>query len=73
MLDEQKLKQIGHNIKIERVRADLTQEELAEKLSINAKHLGAIERGTVNLKILTLLAILEVLNVPFEVLYPSSK
>ena len=35
----------GLNIKIERIRHKITQEELAEKAGCSAVHIGYIERG----------------------------
>jgi len=40
---------IGKQIKIERIRQDLTQEQLAEKANISISHLSGIERGTTKL------------------------
>lgn len=34
------------NLKVFRVKQDLTQEELAKKLGVSVSHYGAVERGT---------------------------
>lgn len=34
------------NLKLFRVKKDLTQEELAKKLGVSVSHYGAVERGT---------------------------
>ncbi|AGW43701.1 putative Cro-like repressor [Lactobacillus phage phiLdb] len=34
------------NLKVFRVKQDLTQEELAKKLGVSVAHYGAVERGT---------------------------
>ena len=40
---------IGKQIKIERIKQDLTQEQLAEMSNISVSHLSGIERGTTKL------------------------
>lgn len=42
-------KTLGANVRTERHRHDLTQEELAEQLGITPRYLAAIERGERNL------------------------
>lgn len=37
---------IGKRIKIERIKADLTQEKLAEKSGVSLAHMSNIETGT---------------------------
>lgn len=69
-MDEKgKLYQIGRNICAERNRVNLSQEGLAEKIGISPKHLSKIENGKTNLTTLTLIAIMETLDIPFEALY----
>ncbi|AVJ48881.1 hypothetical protein [Lactobacillus phage PMBT4] len=34
------------NLKVFRIKHNLTQEELAEKLGVSAAHYGSVERGT---------------------------
>lgn len=70
IMDEKEiLRQIGNNIRAERNRARLTQEKLAEMISINEKNLGKIERGQSNVKITNIIAIMKALNIPFDQLY----
>lgn len=38
-------KKVGHNIKVERTKKDLTQEELAYAANISRSSMGLIERG----------------------------
>lgn len=64
---------IANNIRAERNRARLSQEELAEKIGMNPKHFGAIERGEFNPKITTIIAIIEALNISFYDLYRTNK
>lgn len=69
-MDEQEvLLKIGDNIRAERNRARLTQEKLAELISMNERNLGRIERGQANAKITNIIAIMEALDIPFEALY----
>lgn len=60
---------LGNNIRAERSRLHLSQEEFAEKIDIRTSHVSNIENGKVNVKFTTLLTIMKVLNVPFEKLY----
>ena len=63
------LKILGHNIKVERVKKDYSQEKLAEIAGIQMQHLSKIENGESDIKFTTLLAIMNALAVPFEKLY----
>ena len=70
IMDENaRLYHFGCNLKAERNRLRLSQEELAEKTSLTAKHIGKIERGLVNLKLTSIIELMEALDVPFEKLY----
>lgn len=69
MQEKDILLQIGNNIRAERNRARLSQEGLAEKISMNEKHLSKIENGLTNPKITTIISIMEALDLPFEALY----
>ena len=45
-MDKQSLlKQFGKNVKIERIKQDLTQEELAERMNVSQNYLAGIECG----------------------------
>ncbi|MBQ4114661.1 helix-turn-helix transcriptional regulator [bacterium] len=66
MSQDKLLSTIGLNIKIERIRARMTQEDLAELVKINSKHLGAIERGEVNLRVLTLVSLAKALDISLD-------
>ena len=63
------LQKLGHNIKVERVKLDYSQEKLAEAAGIQMQHLSKIENGDSDIKFTTLLALLNALNVPFDKLY----
>lgn len=69
MDEKETLYLIGRNICAERNRANLSQEGLAEKIGISPKHLSKIENGKINLKTITLITIMETLDIPFEALY----
>ncbi len=56
-------KLLGKKIKFYRKKADLTQEQLAEKISINSRSLSLIERGNNFITAETLSSIAEALNV----------
>lgn len=59
---------IGANIKRERERAKLTQDQLSEMIGIGTKSLSAIERGTVGVSLITLKKICQALAVSSDVL-----
>lgn len=55
-------KSIGKNIQLFRKRKGLTQEQLAEKISLSPHHLSAIERGIYQVKLDTLVEIINCLD-----------
>ena len=61
--------ELGKNIKAERNRKFLSQEKLAEIIGIQTHHISKIERGLVDIKFSTLIAILKALDLKFEKLY----
>ena len=62
-------KQVGRRIRELREARGLTQEKLAEAAGINAKYVGAIERGTVNLTLASISKICKTLDVPVTELF----
>lgn len=56
------MKRIGKQIRDRRKEKDLTQEELAYEVSINASYVGRIERGEANAPIYTLKKIAKILR-----------
>ena len=54
---------IGSNIRTARKRADLTQEELSEKVGVTPQYLSDLERGLVGTSVPTLVRICTILNV----------
>lgn len=63
------LKELGNNIRAERNRLHLTQEQLALRANLQTHHISNIENGKYDIKFTTLIAILKALNVSFEKLY----
>ena len=54
---------LGDNIRIERAKRKLTQEQLAEMCgSMSGQHLGQIEKGEIDIRTTTLFAILRALD-----------
>ena len=60
------LSKYGLNLKIERIRNKMTQEELAEKVDCSAVHIGYIERGLKCPTIFQFLKIARVLNIKLD-------
>ena len=63
MNDEELFKTIAHNIKIERVINNLTQEKLAEMIDVHEKYIGVIEAGKQNMTLKTLNKIANAFNI----------
>lgn len=55
--------EIGQNVKRARKSAGLTQEGMAKRLGIGAKHVSAIECGAVGLSLMTLRSICSLLSI----------
>ena len=45
------LKKFGKNVKLERIKKDLTQEQLAEKMDVNQNYISGIETGRENMSL----------------------
>jgi len=63
---------IGKRIRIERVKADLTQAGLAEKANITPAFVGQIERGETKLSLETLVNITNALDVSIDFILRES-
>lgn len=61
-------KLIGRRIQKERLRAKMTQDELAEAANFSKGHLGHIETGTANVGLKTLIRIANALHVTVDIL-----
>ena len=64
---EEKLKKLGKNVKIERIRNDYSQEQLAELLSVSPRTISLIENGLQHPKFFLMVKIAEVLNVDINI------
>lgn len=62
------LKLIGINIKAERLKKNISQENLAEMTNISIPTISLIETGKQNTSILNIIEIAKALNVDIEVL-----
>ena len=68
------LKIFGKNLRAERNRAGYSQDELAEKSDLSAtafgaKHIGTIERGETNPSLITIIAVMQALDISFDKLF----
>lgn len=66
------LKKFGKNVKIERIKKDLTQEKLAEILDVNSNYIACIECGRQNMSLGKVLELANALGVDIEVLLKFS-
>jgi len=62
----QLLKCFGKNVKIERIKQDLTQEQLAEKMDVSQNYIACIESGRQNMSLGKILELAKVLGVDIE-------
>ena len=60
---------LGNNIRAERNRLHMTQEQLAVKANLQTHLISNIENGKYDIKFKTLISILKALNVPFDKIY----
>lgn len=67
------LAKYGLNLKIERIRNHMTQEELAEKVGCSAVHIGYIERGLKCPTIYQFLKIARCLNINIDEFFADFK
>lgn len=67
------LKTFGKNVKIERIKQELTQENLAEILNISQNYIANIERGKANMSLAKVLELANGLNVDIETLLTFKK
>lgn len=66
------LKLFGKNVKIERIKQDLTQEQLAEKMDVSQNYIACIESGRQNMSLGKILELANVLGVDVEKLLKFS-
>lgn len=65
MKDNIKLK-LGRNIKIERIRKNITQEEFAEKIDMSLSYVSKLEQGLTSPTAIVLFKMAKLLNIPME-------
>ena len=74
MVKKEILKEFGRNLKAERNRAGLSQEQLAEKIGVSyGQVVGMIERGETNTSLSVIIGIMNALDLDFEKLYNLQK
>ncbi len=59
-------RKLGQNIKIERIRKELTQEELAEKIDMSLSYISKLEQGITSPTAFALFKISKTLEIPME-------
>lgn len=63
----EELKKFAENVRIERLKRRLSQDKFAELIGIKqAQHISSIEKGEVDIKLSTVLSILDVLDCKLE-------
>ncbi len=70
---ESLLKKFGKNVKIERIKKDLTQEQLAEIMNVSQNYIANIERGKANMSLAKIYELSKFLNVNIEKLLVFSE
>lgn len=60
------LKNFGKNVKIERIKKDLTQEQFAEILGVSTNYVAYIENGRQNMSLGKILELSQALNINIE-------
>lgn len=68
MLDNERLKNLGINIKSERLKKNISQERLAELTNISRNSVSLIETGKINPTVLKVLDIAKVLGTDLNAL-----
>lgn len=66
MNKETLLKKFGKNVKIERIKKDLTREQLAETMDVSANYLSSIENGKANMSLAKVLELSQYLGTDIE-------
>ena len=62
-------KNIGKKIKLARAKAEITQEQLAEKLSLSPRYISQLERGIAFGSATTIINVCKVLNISSDFLF----
>jgi len=64
-------KKLGKKIKLVRVEKDMSQSDLAQAANIDSSHVGKIERGQLNITVVTLFRLAVALGCSPSVLLPE--
>lgn len=62
---------IGERLRVYRIRARFSQEELAERADLHASYIGQVERGEKNATIESITKIARALRLPLEILFAN--
>ena len=73
MNENEVIKKVAFNIKVERMRNELTQFQLAEKIEVHEKYIGKIESGKQNITLKTLVKLANALNTNLQTLVDISR
>lgn len=65
------LKQLGDNVRRERIAKDLSQQQLAELADLNIRNVQRIEAGEIDVLLRTIIRIRKALGCPLEKLMPK--
>ncbi len=68
MNKQELLKKFGKNVKIERIKKDLTQEQLAEIMNVSQNYIANIECGKANMSLGKILELAEFIGVNINLL-----
>ncbi len=60
------LKRFGKNVKIERIKKDLTREQLSEIMNVSVNYLSNVENGKANMSLAKVLELAEYLKTDIE-------
>lgn len=65
-MDKNIKQKLGRNIKIERIRKDLTQEEFAERIDMSLSYVSKLEQGITSPTAIVLYKMSKILDVSME-------
>ena len=73
MANDELFKVLARNFKAERIRKEISREELAKKSGVSLNTIGLLERGIGNPTVLTLVSLALVLDIELNILLPLSE
>ena len=68
-MNDERLKILGLNIKIARIKSKISQEFLAEKIGVSRETISMIENGNQNASVLKVIDIAKVLSVDYSIIF----